>query len=88
MNHREGAWAASQALPSAGSVASLALNSLLYPLYLTCQNKEVKRGRRVHGGWPRKLQGFGRQAVSTTPTASLTRTKSQDTPNRRGVWMM
>lgn len=33
----------------------------------------------------RKLQGFGWQAVSTTSTASLTRTKSHDIPNRRGV---
>ena len=88
MNHREGAWTAFQALPSAGSVASLALSSLLYPLYLTGQNKQVKRGRRIHGGWHRKLQGFGWQAVSTTSTASLTRTKSHDILSRRGVWMI
>ena len=40
-----GRWAASQALPSAGPVASSALSSPLYPLCLTGQNKEVKRGR-------------------------------------------
>ena len=58
-------------LPSSSicwSVASLALSSLLYPLYLTDQNKEVKRGRRVSAGCTGNFRSLaGEQWVPLPP---------------------
>ena len=58
-------------LPSSsicGSVASLALSSLLYSLYLTGQNKEVKRGRRISAGCTGNFRSLaGKQWVPLPP---------------------